>query len=304
MSQNAEETQEGAGFFKRLFTELLPVEQRSLLGTLGFMAVVLAVAWVAINEPNRMETSSKEFEGRAIQRGATIFQSNCVPCHGARGEGIPGVAPALNAPDLFDGTRLAERGWTGTLEDYVKLTVAAGRPAKSADWPNPMPTWSQDFGGPLRPDQVSDVTQFVLNWGLAYEEGAAGIPTPIVTETPEEPAFVPVGTDMNVTLPEGDPERGHALFLGTEPGPDGLPLGCNACHTLDGSVLVGPSLQGVASRVPDGYDSPLTYFHESIVLPGNYKVPGFEEVSMPDNFGQRLDAQSLADLMAFLDTLK
>ncbi|MEJ2150619.1 MAG: cytochrome c [Chloroflexota bacterium] len=304
MSQNAEETQEGAGLFKRLFTELLPVEQRSLLGTLGFMAVLLAVAWVAINEPNRMETTGMEFEGRAIQRGATIFQSNCVPCHGARGEGIPGVAPALNAPDLFDGSRLAERGWTGTLEDYVKLTVAAGRPAKSADWPNPMPTWSQDFGGPLRPDQVSDVTQFVLNWGLAYEAGAEGIPTPIATATPEEPAFVPVGTDMNITLPEGDPARGEALFEGTEPAPDGLPLGCNACHTLDGSALVGPSLQGVASRVPEGYDSALTYFHESIVMPGNYKVPGFEGVSMPDNFGQRLDAQSLADLMAFLDTLK
>jgi mono/diheme cytochrome c family protein len=304
MSQNAEETPGGGSGLKRLFTNLLPIEQRSLLGTLGFLAVVLAVTWVGINEPHRMEVSTNEFEGRAIQRGATIFQSSCVPCHGARGEGIPGVAPALNAPDLFDGSRLAERGWTGTLEDYVKLTVAAGRPAKSADWPNPMPTWSQDFGGPLRPDQVSDVTQFVLNWGLAYEEGAAGIPTPIATPTSEALAFEPVGTDMEIAMPEGDPERGQALFLGTEPAPDGLPLGCQACHTLDGSALVGPSLQSVVTRVPEGYDSDLTYFHESIVMPGNYTVPGFEGVSMPDNFGSRLDAQSLADLMAFLDTLQ
>jgi mono/diheme cytochrome c family protein len=302
MSQNAEETPGGA--LKRLFAELLPVEQRSLLGTLGFLAIVLAVAWVAINEPRRMETSTKEFEGRAIQRGATIFQSNCVPCHGARGEGIPGVAPALNAPDLFDGSRLAERGWTGTLGDYVELTVAAGRPAKSADWPNPMPTWSQDFGGPLRPDQVADVTQFVLNWGLAYEEGYQGPVASLPTPTPAEPAFAAVGTDMEIEMPEGDPARGQALFLGTEPAPDGLPLGCQACHTLDGSALVGPSLQGVMERVPPEYESAATYFHESIVMPGNYKVPGFEGVNMPDNFGSRLDAQSLADLMAFLDTLQ
>jgi mono/diheme cytochrome c family protein len=304
MSQNAEETQGGGGLFKRLFTGLLPVEQRSLLGTLGFLAIVLAVAWVAINEPRRMETTTKEFEGRSIQRGATIFQSNCSPCHGVRGEGIPGVAPALNAADLFDGTRLAERGWSGTLEDYVELTVAAGRPAKSADWPNPMPTWSQDFGGPLRPDQVSDVTQYVLNWGLSYEEGAAPIAEVVPTPTSEAPAFEPVGTDMEIAMPEGDPARGEALFLGTEPGPDGLPLGCQACHTLDGSTLVGPSLQGVVTRVPDSYDSALAYFHESIVMPGNYKVPGFEGVDMPTNFGDRLDAQSLADLMAFLDTLQ
>ncbi len=56
-------------------------------------------------------------------------------------------------------------GFAGSLNDYVKLTVAAGRPAnKTSQWAQMMPTWSSRYGGPLRDDQVQDVTDFVLNW--------------------------------------------------------------------------------------------------------------------------------------------
>ena len=308
MSENVNESR-GKTLFQRLFTELLPIEQRALMGTLVFIAIILAVGWVALNEPRRMDIYTAQYEGRSIQRGASIFVTNCSSCHGARGEGIAGVAPALNTPEMFDGTHLAELGWTGTLEDYLLLTVAAGRPARSADWPNPMPTWSQDYGGPMRPDEVEDVVNFILNWGLAYEEGYAEAPAEEAAApaapTPEEeeaPTFEPVGTDVTVALPEGDPARGEALFLGTESAPDGAPLGCQACHSLDGSVLVGPSLQGVASRLPEGYESIDLYLHEAIVAPSAHIVPGFEGINMPDNFGERLDAQSLADIIAFLKT--
>lgn len=288
---------------KSVFTDMLPLEQRQLLGTLVFFAIILIAGWVGVNEPERMQTFTAQYEGRSIERGAAIFNQNCSSCHGVDGRGLEGVAPALNTPEMFDGTRLAEIGWSGTLHDYVELTVSAGRPAKSGDWPQPMPTWSQEYGGPMRPDQVRDVVNYVINYGKFYEAGYEGEIPEVTLPTAVAPSYEPVGDDVSVELPVGNPERGQTLFTGEELAPDGTNLACSSCHSLDGSVIVGPSLQGIASEeLPAGYDSLDTFLHESIVQPGAYKVPGFENVNMPDTFGERLDAQSLADLIAFLKT--
>jgi len=61
-------------------------------------------------------------------------------------------------------TRLTEVKWTGTLHDYIFSTVSSGRPVSALYWPGAMPTWAQANGGPLRPDEVEDVTQYVMNF--------------------------------------------------------------------------------------------------------------------------------------------
>lgn len=105
--------------------------------------------------------------------------------------------------------------------------------------------------------------------------------------------FQPIGTDMESPLPTGDAARGEQLF--------NEELGCNSCHSLDGSTLVGPSLQGISERAGsrvDGFDAE-TYLRHSILLPCEYVVEGFTCV-MPQNYGERMEAQDLADLIAFL----
>ncbi len=309
MSENADvQAPHGEGFWTRLFRRNLPNEQRALLGTLAFFAMIVLAGWVGVNEPSRMAMYDRQFKARSIQRGAGLFFDNCRPCHGPNGEGIVSVAPAINDPNLFNGNRLQELAYPGSVEDFVRSTVAAGRPARSADWPNPMPTWSQEYGGPLRPDQVEDLVAFIMNWGCAYDpecapegELVSGPPPEATVEATPVP-FTPVGPDLAVALPEGDAARGQALFSGAQPGPDGAPLGCNACHSLDGSVVVGPSIQGLSGRIPSGYDSAEAYLHEAIVQPNAHVVEGFAENIMPQNFGERLDAQSLADLIAYLAT--
>lgn len=105
--------------------------------------------------------------------------------------------------------------------------------------------------------------------------------------------FQPIGDDMEEPLPEGDPARGEQLF--------GQELGCNSCHSLDGTTLVGPTLQNIGEtaegRIPE-YDA-VTYLRESILLPCEHLADGFTCV-MPQNYGERLDAQGVADLIAFL----
>lgn len=101
-----------------------------------------------------------------------------------------------------------------------------------------------------------------------------------------------IGTDLETPLPAGDPANGAILF--TE-------QGCTACHSLDGTRLVGPSLQGIGQRAASrkaGYEAEL-YVRESILLPCEVVVEGFTCV-MPQDFGERLTAQNLADLIAYL----
>ncbi len=109
----------------------------------------------------------------------------------------------------------------------------------------------------------------------------------------------------------GDPKRGETLFkqstIGAAPG-------CAACHSLEpGRVLVGPSLAGVATRAEqiiqsDDYTGKATtveeYLRESIVDPDVYAPPGFSPGSMYPNYGKDLTEQQIADLVAFLKTLK
>ncbi len=305
---------------QRFFRETLSTDQRTLLGTVIIFAIILAVVWVGINEQTRMETFAKQYEARSIQRGASVFHDNCTECHGQDGKGLPGIAPALNAVDLFDGTRLATYGWTGTLEEYVELTVAAGRPVKSDPaWPNPMPTWSQEYGGPMRPDQVRDVAAYVLNYSKFYEEGgevaAAGAglqPTPIPKPSVTTEELIDVANRIADGTLVGDPAHGEKLYSGEEMALDGAPMTCNACHTLDGSTLVGPSYQGINGRLPhpdytapDGATDPVIYYLvESIWSPDMYKVPGFEAAAMTANFYDRMTEQDLADTIAFLKSLE
>jgi mono/diheme cytochrome c family protein len=315
---------------KRVWFRMLPLEQRTLLGTVFFFIVLLTMGWVGLNESNRMTAYDNQYNARAIQRGAAIFDSTCAPCHGKRGEGTSGVAPTLNKPEEFNGTRLKELNYQGSLRDYMTLTISAGRPARSnPEWPQPMPTWSQDYGGPLRPDQIQDVVSFVMNWGCAYDakydaicmgQDTAYNPGALPTEGPTPtaaPTTPPISiADVIAKLPKGDPARGEAIYKGTAPLSDGNPAGCNACHTVDGAPLVGPSFKGLAATIPPAewpvpadvkdknIDPKVYYLAESIYNPDAFKVKGFESAQMLKTFSTRMskDGQDLADVIAWLQT--
>lgn len=98
-------------------------------------------------------------------------------------------------------------------------------------------------------------------------------------------------------LPAGNAAAGAQVFESV--------AHCNACHALGGgSGGVGPALDGIGARAAtarDGYSAE-AYLFESIVDPGAYVADGQRANIMPGNFGQRLSAQQLADLIAYLTT--
>ena len=82
---------------------------------------------------------------------------------------------------------------------------------------------------------------------------------------------------------------------------------CSRCHDLAaGSVLVGPSMAGVAGRAGErvpGLDAE-AYIRQSIMDPKAYTVEGFTEGLMPEDISTQLGQENLDAVVAFLLTLK
>lgn len=354
------------------------IEHRILVGTIAFLGIMVLVGWIAINEGGRMQAFDVQYTARAIERGASLFNSNCTSCHGSDGRGLTGVAPGLNSPYLFghdylaevdaqiaavdpgnptqlcDATtdvgaavtdqavldlctqrnnliaqmqpaitlgynpeapsRLANVGWSSTLHNFTYTTLISGRPTSTSYWPQPMAAWSQTAGGPLRNDQIEDLTQYILNWDREWtvddllavnqfqrvpvdsalaQAGGSGEPV-IGIET--EIAAIMEGL-ASVT---GNPQDGEALY-------GGVAYGCSGCH--NGGV-VGPATEGTWTRVQEerltlpefeGYTGE-QYLAESIIHPGNYIVQPYQAGLMPATFGNSMSYQQLADIIEYLKT--
>ncbi|HXF70124.1 MAG TPA: cytochrome c [Thermoflexus sp.] len=288
---------------------------RRIIGaTVLMLATVITIGMVWLTEEQRMARYEALHKAKAIENGALIYEQYCSTCHGPQGEGVPGKGPDLN-PGVFRHYEELKttQNYANSLRNFIKLSIAAGRPIRStyrADevYAEPMPTWSQEFGGPLRPDQIENLVEFILNW-----QAAEALPTPT-------PAFEAIGSDLTRPLPPGDPQRGKALWDQEVKQASGVPASCKACHSLKpGETIVGPSLAGIATiaaqriQAPDykgQAKTPEEYIRESIQQPNAYIVdpnqfaaaPGVSK--MPATLGNQMSAQDLADLIAFLMTLK
>jgi len=102
--------------------------------------------------------------------------------------------------------------------------------------------------------------------------------------------FVPIGTDLDIPLLQGDAARGEQVF--TE-------LGCASCHGAGPGV--GPALAQMAADATSREDiTAEAYLRESILVPCAYQTVGYNCQIMPSNYGDKLDAQGLADIIAYL----
>jgi cytochrome c len=87
----------------------------------------------------------------------------------------------------------------------------------------------------------------------------------------------------------------------------GVQPGCVTCHSLEAGVtMVGPSLAGIATTAGtrESGKSAEEYLTESITEPDTYVVDGFDAGTMPAGLADEMDDQQVADLVAYLMTLK
>lgn len=84
--------------------------------------------------------------------------------------------------------------------------------------------------------------------------------------------------------------------------------GCLACHSTDGSTLVGPTWQGVFGHevtLEDGSTvvADEAYLRESILNPGAKIVSGFQNI-MPPNIAADMSDAQLADIIEYIKSLR
>lgn len=277
------------------------MQVKIVIGTVAFMLTMVILGYAALIEPSRLEHFAGASVGRQIETGAEIYDNNCSTCHGieaaaqqcfsASGEAIACQGIPLKNQRLVCGEkpeRLDDMGWEGTKRDFVYRTVAAGRGQI-------MPTWSVDFGGPLRNDQVENVTLFILNF--EGEEFCSEPPAPNY-EWPE------THEEFQAAWAPGDPERGADLY--------NVNYGCAGCHGGDDSDAswsgTGPWLGAIEENAPLRKPELTTeeYIYESILDPGAYIVTGYTDGVMPRDFAIRMGLdpemtpQDMQDIISFL----
>jgi cytochrome c oxidase subunit 2 len=79
--------------------------------------------------------------------------------------------------------------------------------------------------------------------------------------------------------------------------------GCSTCHTLSAaraSGNVGPDLDKLVSYAQQAHQPLAAFVHESIVDPGAYVQPGYQNGIMPTTFGSQLSKGQLSALVTFL----
>lgn len=264
-------------------------------------------------------TAERDAEGTTEERIAEI-DAELADLQAQRDQLLAGMQAAIDRgydPDTPD--RLDQLGWTSTRDAFIYTTLVHGRPTSGSYWPQAMPYWAQTAGGPLRNDQLRDLTNYVLNFDkgdnwtvedlLAVQQfaklpadsalvaasggGGGGTGDEIVGLTPDIAQLAAA-----IDAAPGDPVAGQNLYNGA--------LGCAGCHT---GGAVGPATEGTWTRVQEqrlaqpefaGYTG-TQYLVESIIHPNEYVVPNYSPV-MPTNFGSLLTQTQLADLVAFLQS--
>jgi hypothetical protein len=121
-----------------------------------------------------------------------------------------------------------------------------------------------------------------------------------------------VGTDVERIMTiladmRGDLINGQLLYNNQQVAADGIELGCVGCHNNE---VVAPLTEGtwtrwdeIRSLEPQFADYTFEqYIIESIVLPWDYHVPDYPLNTMPNNFGDRMSYQNLADIIAYLES--
>jgi hypothetical protein len=173
------------------------------LGLLSIVGTVAIIAAIGVGEPQRMALESRGWAVRHVETGAQLYDQYCASCHGVNGSG--GMCPpvdqtsGLHGGDIGSGVawRLEELGWDRQQPfEYVYSVVASGRAVSTRPDLYPgnrladtsgvmsMPAWSEEYGGPLRPDQVRDITSYIVAFREALPEDATPRPRP--TDAPPE----------------------------------------------------------------------------------------------------------------------
>ncbi len=215
------------------------------------------------------EKPAAESGSLAGQGRKLVEKSGCLGCHAVGGEKKTG--PGFGA--LFGRKVLLADGTSVTAdEEYLRESILDPMAKVVKGYPAVMPT----FKGTLSPEDVTAIVAYLKSLSGGEEEKKEG----------REQSGASAA------------HRGEKL---TES------LGCQGCHSSDGSPRVGPSFKGLYGRTVELADggkvtADEAYIRGSITHPKEKVVKGFPDV-MPE-FGGKVTEEDLSAIIAYIKTLK
>ena len=207
-----------------------------------------------------------------VAQGKKDFGVFCAPCHGKAADGKSPIARRFPVPPpSFKQDRLY-----GMPLGQIYAAITHGKNA-----PN-MPSYAT---------QIPDVK---ARWGVVTY-----LRKTMMKEDPKTVVAFKVDPSINavVVAAGADPKIGKGAALYTA-------KGCNACHSTDGSRVVGPTFAGIYGRAVKGSGGERTsddaYITESILEPAKFVVDGYPPAMPPQN----LTSEEISQLIAWMKTLK
>lgn len=246
-------------------------------------------------------------------------------------DGAIASAEASNDPlslTIFIDTsmnRLTQAGWGSDLKSFLRTTLYHGRPGTAPVWGGKqMVAWAQLGGGPLRADEIDYLVEFMSNWDkgdawttddlfavrqfmkLKADASMITAGEPVVTINSESAGSLDTATQL-VTALTGDAANGQALYNGQARSAGGQRLACSSCH-MGGAQAPATDKKwddaaNVRIQLPEFAGWTVEkYMIDSIIYPNEYVVPGYSSGIMPNEYGDQLSGQDLADMLAYLKT--
>lgn len=257
------------GTFDILCAEYCGVGHSTMRAKLFVMPGAEYAAWAA--------AGTAVAAGTPAQRGkALVEKSGCLGCHSL--DGTKKIGPTFLR--LYGHKVPLSDGRTVTAdEEYFRESIVEPGAKVVKGYPNVMPT----FKTSLSTDDIADIVAYLKT---------------LSEEKEEEKEEVEEGEKREVKGKAPSPARGKELAE---------KYGCLGCHSVDGSVKVGPSFQGLFGHevtLADGrkVTADEAYIRESVYRPKAKIVKGFPDV-MP-GFEGTLPEEDLAAIVAYIRSLR
>ncbi|MFM8321304.1 MAG: c-type cytochrome, partial [Chloroflexota bacterium] len=254
---------------------------RSLLPALALLAGVLALQLALTYLPYR------PYPADEARLELVLRHHPGYPIAGLDGAADGGALSAAGAPVQADAVRLVLLVDGQVYEDRVLAAAGSGRGRQIRQYLY----WALPAGE--RQVQV-----------LLYDPAGAGQPQALFDDRMAFSAGQVNRLAYQDQVVGGDPEVGEQLYYDSSLGST---VSCRICHSLEPDQrLVGPSFAGVAGRAGQRVPglSAEAYLRQSILEPDAYVVDGYPQGQMVQNLDEILTEQQIADLVAFLMTLK
>lgn len=128
---------------------------KSMVSYLQAIPTVQAVEKDMLDKVMAGTELSAERMDAVMKQGGALYKTHCMDCHGAQGEGVANIYPALNAnPGLL----------SQALSNPVRMVLSGGFPPVTKD--NPRPYGMPPFAHTLNDSEVALVLSYVRNaWG-------------------------------------------------------------------------------------------------------------------------------------------